>query len=298
MSFPIRFACWISLLLIFSSTVVAQTDQSEATKKVTVVVADTNFDSGDPADANAENVGTEDATVSGSITVVINGKKHEFALDADGETFSQSFRKVVKDGENILAVISGSVMADKEKPADGSTDDEPKDPDQSPSDSDVTTRIEGLDDLPADIRKQLKSIMADMPNLREGSDAMKVQIKKLHGLPQISLQGIDVSGLDDLPETVRKQVSEAMQKATELSKGKMKVLGDTSAHFFEIKDGKIISRSTTKSHSSSGGGTTKPDSTNEENMQSIELIDKLDAILQRLDRIENAVEELRGRSGE
>ncbi|MZH46498.1 MAG: anthranilate synthase component I [Nitrospinae bacterium] len=52
--------------------------------------------------------GEGSASSKGQVTIEINGEKHQFSFEPNAENMNRTFRKVIKDGKNSIAVIEGS----------------------------------------------------------------------------------------------------------------------------------------------------------------------------------------------
>ena len=115
----------VAVILLFTlgdraSTVLAQKSQSgvsqqsdltpeksEVSANATVVVT-TQLDQAENGEYSDEK-NEEAEKQSGEITIEINGKKHSFSLGDETEQLNRTFKKVIRDGENSIAIIAGSV---------------------------------------------------------------------------------------------------------------------------------------------------------------------------------------------
>ena len=255
----------VAVILLFTlgdraSTVLAQKSQSgvsqqsdltpeksEVSANATVVVT-TQLDQAENGESSDEK-NEEAEKRSGEITIEINGKKHRFSLRDETEQLNRTFKKVIRDGENSIAIIAGSVNGsglDAE-----SIQKMIKDASEGLPDSGELAEI--FRDLPGnlseEIEKNLDQLSEQMPDSEEMQKAMKSRLEamgindlgfgEMIVLPEIKMESFSLEGLDGLPEQIQKQLKDAMKMAGEPG-ASGKANGKATVRIFRMKDGKMI----------------------------------------------------------
>ena len=303
----------VAVILLFTlgdraSTVLAQKSQSgvsqqsdltpeksEVSANATVVVTTqlNEAEKGESSDDKNE----EAENLSGEITIEINGKKHSFSLGDETEKLNRSFKKVIRDGENSIAIIAGSVNGsglDAE-----SIEKMIKDASEGLPDSGELAEI--FRDLPGnlseEIEKNLDQLSEQMPDAEEMQKAMKSRLEamgindlgfgEMIVLPEIKMESFSLEGLDGLPEQIQKQLKDAMKMAGKPG-ASGKANGKATVRIFRMKDGKMIpveEESDIEVRVESGQDGVA------EGLKAVN--QKLDAILQKLEKLQGEVDQLK-----
>ena len=303
----------VAVILLFTlgdraSTVLAQKSQSgvsqqsdltpeksEVSANATVVVT-TQLDQAENGEYSDEK-NEEAEKRSGKITIEINGKKHSFSLGDETEQLNRTFKKVIRDGENSIAIIAGSVNGsglDAE-----SIQKMIKDASEGLPDSGELAEI--FRDLPGnlseEIEKNLDQLSEQMPDSEEMQKAMKSRLEamgindlgfgEMIVLPEIKMESFSLEGLDGLPEQIQKQLKDAMKMASKPG-ASGKANGKATVRIFQMKDGKMIpveEKSDIEVRVESGQDGVA------EGLKAVN--QKLDAILRKLEKLQGEVDQLK-----
>ena len=303
----------VAVILLFTlgdraSTVLAQKSQSgvsqqsdltpeksEVSANATVVVT-TQLDQGENGESSDEK-NEEAEKRSGEISIEINGKKHSFSLGDETEQVNRTFKKVIRDGENSIAIIAGSVNGsglDAE-----SIQKMIKDASEGLPDSGELAEI--FRDLPGnlseEIEKNLDQLSEQMPDTEEMQKAMKSRLEamgindlgfgEMIVLPEIKMESFSLEGLDGLPEQIQKQLKDAMKMAGKPG-ASGKANGKATVRIFRMKDGKMIpveEESDIEVRVESGQDGVA------EGLKAVN--QKLDAILRKLEKLQGEVDQLK-----
>ena len=271
------------------------TAKSEVSANATVVVT-TQLDQAENGESSDEK-NEEAEKRSGEITIEINGEKHSFSLGDETEQLNRTFKKVIRDGENSIAIIAGSVNGsglDAE-----SIQKMIKEASKGLPDSGELAEI--FRDLPGnlseEIEKNLDQLSEQMPDSEEMQKAMKSRLEamgindlgfgEMIVLPEIKMESFSLEGLDGLPEQIQKQLKDAMKMAGKPG-ASGKANGKATVRIFRMKDGKMIpveEESDIEVRVESGQDGVA------EGLKAVN--QKLDAILQKLEKLQGEVDQLK-----
>ena len=305
--------CTVAVILLFtfgvcSSTVLAQKSQggvsqqsdltpekSEATDHATVLVT-TQLDQVENGESSGEK-NEEADELSGEITIEINGKKHSFSLGGETEKLNRTFKKVIQDGENSIAIIASSVNGsglDAESIQKMIQDASKGLPDSGEL-AEIFRELPG--NLSEEIEKNLGKLSEEMPDAEEIQKAMKSRLEamgiddlgfgEMIVLPKIKMESFSLEGLDGLPEQIQEQLKEAMEMAgKQLAAGKAN--GKVRVSVFQMRDGKMIP---VEENSDGEVPVVRTQDGVAEGLKAVN--QKLDAILERLEKLQGEVDQLK-----
>ena len=239
-----RFSLVFSLLYfvtqVLSASAIAQgTDdkgKSDRTSKKLESTSSISITADVESKVDGQEQGEGSAASKGQVTIEINGEKHQFSFEPNAENMNRTFRKVIKDGKNSIAVIEGSF----DSLGINAESIEKMIQDAGGSLPDAEKIAGAFEDLPEEVRKQMEKMFEQLPD----SEAMKKRMFRGWGqlgrIPSVKIEGFSTDGLDSLSEEIRKQVEKSIADAKRMAAGDGVGGAKTTVRIFQMKDGKMI----------------------------------------------------------
>ncbi len=250
-------------------------NSAQATITITADVDDSSKSSGEAGK-------DDDNSLSGQVTIEINGKKHSFSLDGASNRLNHTFKKVIQDGESSIAIVSGAFSGTELNA------DEIK---KMVEDAAGAINVEAK--LPDEIKQQIDQVIRKLP---EGDAIYKSIEEQLKNLPRMNVEAISSGiAIEKLPEEMRKQIKEALNAANPLGDLHSLPNGKVSVRVFRMEDGKMVP----VTDALNGEGSSAPKSENpsaklESSDAKYESLNrKMDEILSRLDALQSEVKALK-----